>query len=85
MQIPLITIYGTTADNASFLVQDAGVGVPQEQFTRIVRIPSYPFQSFLLRFLFVGIGGGATTRDLGRGFWEAKDVLEILELTRRLM
>ena len=34
-QDPFITIYGTTADNSSFLAQVSGVGVSRKQFARI--------------------------------------------------
>lgn len=35
-----ITIYGTTRDNAPFLVQVTGIGVPRQQFARVVSIPN---------------------------------------------
>ena len=36
VSVPEIIIYGTTADNASFLIKEAGVGSLRDQNTRIV-------------------------------------------------
>ena len=36
VQVPLITLYGMTSDGTSFLIQEAGVGSPNRQISRIV-------------------------------------------------
>lgn len=45
VSVPQIILYGTTADNSSFLIQEAGVGGVAHQNTRIVSLFLFLFLS----------------------------------------